>query len=169
MKLIIAIVLAGFALCTCEWVHADQSDDAVRFFCGPGHDDLAPLIRAESRHHLVRPSYLSAVMAAESHCQADAMNVTTGAIGLFQIMPGRSADPDHLDAGELLDPETNVHLGARHLSELLTLCGSFAGAIHLNHSKDGHCRNWRTDKLVAEILRRERAFWRWLRSQARVS
>jgi hypothetical protein len=157
-----ALLLAGVA-------RADTADSAVRYFCGPGHEDLAPLIRSEARHHMGRPSQLVAVMAAESHCRPDAVNVTTGALGLFQIMPGRSADPDHLDAGELLDPTTNVHLGVRHLSRLLTLCGSFAGAIHLNHSKDGKCRNWRTDKLVGEILRKERAFWRWLRTQGRVS
>jgi len=106
-------------------------------------------------------------MAAESTCRSDAVNVTTGARGLFQIMPGRSADPDRLEADKLLDPTTNVHLGARHLSNLLTLCGSFVGAIHVNHSKDGRCGNWRTDKLVGEILRRERVFWRWLRGKER--
>jgi hypothetical protein len=104
-------------------------------------------------------------MAAESSCRWDNRNERTGAAGLFGIMPGRSADPQKLPLAKLMDPRTNVNLGARHLSNLLTLCGSFAGAAHVYHGKDGKCRNWRTDKHVAKLLTWERAFWRWMRNQ----
>jgi hypothetical protein len=149
---------------------ADQSDAAVRYFCGPGHEAEAGLVRAESRHHLTSAAHLALLMFAESGCHAGRVNATTGAAGLYGIMPGRSADPDHLEAAELMDPAINAHLGARHLSGLITLCGSFPAGLHLYHSKDGKCRNWRWDKHVAKLLRLERAFWRWLaRQSGRVS
>lgn len=164
MRLTISVLVVGLLLCLYgSPARADQADDAVRFFCGAGHADLAPLIRAEARRHTLRPAYLALVMAAESSCRTDAVNVTTGATGLFGILPGRSADPDHLERDELLDPATNARLGARHLARLLSICGAFGPALHLYHSRDGKCRNWRTDSHVARLLTWERAFWRWLR------
>jgi hypothetical protein len=171
MRWSILLALAGLWLCLRgSPARADIAEDAVRFFCGPGHAAETALVRRESAHHHIQSTQLALVMAAESRCKADAINVTSGAAGLFGIIPGRSADPDHLDAGELLDPATNAHLGAAHLARMVQLCGSFAGALHLYHSRDGRCRNWSTDKHVAKLLRMERAFWRWMsRSGSRLS
>lgn len=157
--------LFGVFLCVhhCGPARADTADLAVRYFCGPSHADLTPIIRTEARHHLTRAPRLVLLMFAESGCHADRVNAATGAAGLFGIMPGRSADPDHLEAAELLDPATNVHLGARHLANLINLCGSFPAGLHLYHSKDGRCRNWKTDSHVARLLRMEHSFWTWVR------
>jgi hypothetical protein len=170
MRLTVALLLAGLLLCCYgSRARADVAELALRRMCGPSAVRLAPLVRAEARRNLsdVR---LVAIIFTESGCHPDRVNLTTGAVGLLGIMPGRSADPDRLEAAQLLDPATNLHLGASHMLRLISLCGSFAGAAHVYHSKDGKCRNWRGDAYVARLLRMERDFLRWLRGEeARVS
>ena len=167
MKVAILCIVVGVLGClqSCfDEAHADTIDDAVRYFCGPGHEDIAVLVRAEAPRH---PTRVVLLVAAESSCRGDKVNAATGALGLIGIVPGKSADPDHLEPAALLDPATNLHLGVRHLEHLLSLCGSFAGALHVYHSKDGKCRNWRIDNHVLRLLEKERAFWHWLRDRDR--
>lgn len=152
-----ALLLAGVA-------RADTAT-ALDHLCR--RPDLAPIIDAAAKRHHVSPLRLSLVMWSEGkRCREDAVNASTGAAGLFGILPTGSANPRHLPPGELLDPETSADLGAAHLAGLLRICGTFAGALHLYHSRDGKCRNWRTDGHVRKILEAERALRRWLARQA---
>ena len=129
--------------------------------------DLAPVIdRAAERHH-VSPMRLAVLMWSEGkRCREDAINTTTGAAGLFGILPTGSANPAHLPPARLLDADTNADLGAAHLARLLAICGTFAGSLHLYHSRDGKCRNWRTDDHVKQTLGMLAALRRWLRLAA---
>jgi len=130
--------------------------------------DLAPIVDAAAARHHVSALRLAVLLKSENtRCQENAVNVTTHAAGLFGILPTGSANPAHLEPAELLDAETNTDLGAAHLANLLRLCGTFAGALHVYHSKDGKCRNWRTDSHVKRVLGIERALIRWLRSSGR--
>jgi hypothetical protein len=129
--------------------------------------DLATVIDAAAKRHHVAPLRLSLVMWSEGRrCREDAVNASTGAAGLFGILPTGSANLRHLSQADLVDPETSADLGAAHLARLLRICGAFAGALHLYHSRDGKCRNWRTDDHVRKILDAERALRRWLARQA---
>ena len=123
--------------------------------------DLAPVIdRAAARHH-VSALRLAVLMASESRCRGDAVNVATGALGLFQILPSGSANPQHMEPDELLAPDVNADLGAAHLSRLLRLCGSFGGALTIYHGRR-HCSDWRNDGHVKRVLGIERALLKWL-------
>jgi hypothetical protein len=108
---------------------------ALRLACGPGHDALAPHIESAAAREAIDPMVLVVLASAESSCHARAVNRRTGAVGLMQILPQGSANPDHLTTAQLLDPKTNVDLGAAHLARLLELCGGLGGAFSIYHGK----------------------------------
>jgi soluble lytic murein transglycosylase-like protein len=154
---LIALALAGLFFAVPA--RASTTADALDLLCGPGHRDLAPHVDASARRHLLHPVVLVSVIAAESTCQADAVNARTGAIGLGQIMPGRSADRP---GSNLRDPATNLNLTARHLAGLMVLCGSLGGAVHVYH---GHkrCRGWERDRHAVKVVAWVDRFWTEMR------
>ena len=99
-----------------------------------------------------------------STCDPSAVNRRTGALGLLQIMPGRSADPDHLERGELLDPETNARLGAAHLRRCLNLCGTLGGGLHV-YNGGQRCKDWRKGTYARKVLGLIAQARRWLSRQ----
>jgi hypothetical protein len=153
-----ALIATGVVLCLSHCsgpARAGTVANALGVAC-PGHADLAPLVEAAARRHLVDRIDLVAVVAAESTCNAAAVNPRTGARGLGQILPGRSADRP---GANLFDPATNLHLTAQHLAGLLVLCGSLGGAVHVYH---GHrrCSGWRRDAHALRVARLVERVWR---------
>lgn len=128
-----------------------SASDATALLC-PGRGHLAPLFAAAAERWKVRPVVLVAMARVESTCDPTAVNRRTGAVGLMQIMPGASADVDHIgDANELMDPATNIELGARHLRRWWTACGSLAGGLAVFHGRQ-KCSQHRGDRYVARVL-----------------
>jgi hypothetical protein len=73
---------------------------------------------------------LAKTVAAESHCRARVVNKRSGAVGLGQILPCRSADRDCHTVEELKGIELNLDLTAAHLARCLAHCrGRVSGAV----------------------------------------
>jgi soluble lytic murein transglycosylase-like protein len=79
---------------------------------------FAPHVEAAALAHDVPTQTLYAVMWTESHCEPDALNRTSGATGLMQVIPrwGRRT------RRELLDVATNIDTGARMLAWFRRYC-----------------------------------------------
>ena len=158
-------ILLGAAICltaTCGPARADTAT-ALDHLCH--RPDLAPVIDTAAKRHHVSPMRLAVLMASESTCREDAVNPSTHALGLFQILTTGSANPGHLAPAQLLDPATNADLGAAHLARLLRLCGSFGAAVSIYH---GHrrCGDWREDKHARKVAGVLVELRRWMARQA---
>lgn len=160
MKTTIAFLIIGCALCLTTWAHAQSADEALAALC-PTQRALSPVVEAAATEARVSPLVLVAMARVESTCDPSAVNRRTGAIGWLQIMPGRSADPDQLEADELSDPVINVPLGARHLRACMNLCGSLPAGLHVFHGGK-KCREWRGDRYVRKVLSLVAGARRWI-------
>lgn len=89
----------------------------------PNLKKYEPLMEQAAREFGLDPALLKAVMAAESGFNPGAIS-PKGAIGLMQVMPataerfGLQADRKKSVEQKLVDPKTNIRLGARYLSFL---------------------------------------------------
>jgi len=83
----------------------------------PGHaQDVDALVREAAREAAIPPSWIRAVLRAESAGDRQAIS-TAGAMGLMQIMPGTWHDLRHaLNLGaDPFDPHDNIVAGAAYL------------------------------------------------------
>jgi soluble lytic murein transglycosylase-like protein len=89
---------------------------------------FAALIERNAKAQTLDPALIKAVIAVESSFEPDAVSVK-GALGLMQIIPatgaryGLAERRNRTIAQQLLDPTTNVRIGARYLRDLLDLFG----------------------------------------------
>lgn len=113
---------------------AQTAADAVSVLC-PKRAAIAPAIEAAAARWRVDAVVLTALVFVESSCNPAKQNKRTGCYGLAQIKLDGSANPDHLEAAELLEPTTNAELGARHLRRLINVCGSLGVALSQYHSR----------------------------------
>jgi len=87
---------------------------------------FAALIEHNAKLQTLDPALVKAVIAVESAFEPDAVSAK-GALGLMQIIPATGARyglAEHRNrtiAQQLLDPPTNVRIGARYLRDLLDL------------------------------------------------
>jgi soluble lytic murein transglycosylase-like protein len=92
-----------------------------------------PLIEQAAKAHKVDPALVKAVVAVESSFQPDVVS-PKGARGLMQVIPdtaeryGVVGDRKQSAEQKLLDPATNLKVGAQHLSMLM---GMFASNLEL--------------------------------------
>ena len=99
----------------------------------PNIKRFQPLIVANAEAMGLDPALVKAVIAVESAFEPDAISAK-GALGLMQVIPdtgaryGVAADRKRTLEQKLLDPATNVRIGARYLRDLLVL---FAGSLPL--------------------------------------
>ncbi len=105
---------------------------------------IAEVSAAASRYGV--PEYvLYALIRSESYFQADAVS-PAGAQGLTQLMPPTAADMARkakLDSFDILDPGTNIDLGARYLSELARrLDGDYMAALYAYNAGITNVRAW---------------------------
>jgi hypothetical protein len=84
----------------------------------PRAERYASLIGASAQSWGHDPALLHAIVSVESAYVADAVSAK-GAVGLMQVMPSTARRYGYADARTtLLDPRTNVEIGARHLASL---------------------------------------------------
>jgi soluble lytic murein transglycosylase-like protein len=89
---------------------------------------FAALIELNAKAQALDPALIKAVIAVESAFEPDAVSAK-GALGLMQIIPATAARyglaerRNRTVAQQLLDPPTNVRIGARYLRDLLDLFG----------------------------------------------
>jgi soluble lytic murein transglycosylase-like protein len=100
-----ALLLSGAA-------RADSADRALSRLC-PHAMGIAPQIEAHARRQLLHPALLVALIAHESGCRESAFS-GKGDYGLGQIRVGGSA-AHGASVEDLLKPERNIELTARHL------------------------------------------------------
>jgi hypothetical protein len=89
-----------------------------------GVDRYLDLARSKAAQHGLDPSLLAAVWDFESSGNPGAVNKSSGATGLGQVMPRERGFPDRPTQAELLDPETNAEWSARILKSGLQRYGS---------------------------------------------
>lgn len=103
------------------------------FASSPRYQQIQPLMREASRTHRVDYELLQALIAAESAFNPEAIS-SKGAIGLMQVMPDTArrfgVDSDRAVSVEskLMNPRTNLQLGARYLRLLIDM---FPGRLDL--------------------------------------
>ena len=92
-------------------------------------EKFEPLIHEAATLHKVDPALVKAVVAVESSFQPDAVS-PKGARGLMQVIPptaeryGIVSDKKRSAEQKLLDPATNLKVGAQHLAMLMTMFSS---------------------------------------------
>lgn len=112
---------------------ADMERAAQRIQASPKFDAVKPVMEQAANHFGVDHALVTAVMAAESAFNAQAVS-PKGAIGLMQVMPatakrfGVTARPGESVERQLRDPEVNIFTGTRYLAHLIKL---FEGQLEL--------------------------------------
>ena len=122
------LLLVGAASCWSGLARSDALDQALARRCGSKGAEWAPLIREMAHRFLLRPAVLGDLVGSESTCRPGAINRRSGAVGLGQIIPGKSAAP-RLTLTDLLDARVNLEATARHLARCLLLCKALAAAV----------------------------------------
>lgn len=126
--------------------------DAVSVLC-PGRGTIAPLFQAAAERYHVRPVVLVAMARLEAyHCTPTAKNLATHSYGLMGIKLDGSANVDHLEAYELMDPATNIELGARHLARWLRACGAIVPALAIYHGGAKRCSEGKRDSYAKRVM-----------------
>jgi soluble lytic murein transglycosylase-like protein len=116
--------------------------------------------RAGSRSG-VDPVLIVAVIAVESRFNPIARSVG-GAMGLMQVIPHYHADKFDAKGGSVLDPETNIQLGATVLKDYIKRGGTEIAGLQLYNGSSGDPANSYATRVLAEkqrlldALRRER-------------
>jgi soluble lytic murein transglycosylase len=122
-------------------------------FAGPGRAAARPrafeaAVNAAARRHNLDPNLLLAVMRVESVYQHRIVSYA-GAVGLMQIMPrtgsliARNMGHEQFGTDDLLDPRTNVEMGAWYLTSLIArFDGHLPLAIAAYNGGPHNVRRW---------------------------
>jgi soluble lytic murein transglycosylase-like protein len=106
------------------------------------------------------PLLIIAVMAVESRFNPIAQS-DGGAIGLMQVIPRYHADQLETGRGaSVLDPRTNIGLGARVLKEYIRRGGTEAAGLQLYNGAAGDASNGYANKVLGERQRLQEALRR---------
>jgi transglycosylase-like protein with SLT domain len=89
-----------------------------------GSVSIAQMVQAAAAQYGVDPTLALAVAQKESGLNPSAVNPTTGAAGVMQLMPATAAA---LGVTNSLDPAQNIPAGVRYLSQLLNSYGGDVG------------------------------------------
>jgi soluble lytic murein transglycosylase-like protein len=152
---IIALALAGLFFAVPA--RAGAVADALDIAC-PGHADLAPLVEAAARRHLVDRVVIVALIAHESRCDTFAVGRQDDR-GLGQLRGVARAGLTRRDAH---DPAKNLNATARWLAAMTTWCGSLpAGLGAYNTGRCGKGKGY-ARRVLATVAR----IWTELRRRA---
>ncbi|MBI4293268.1 MAG: lytic transglycosylase domain-containing protein [Betaproteobacteria bacterium] len=118
----------------------------------------------------IDPLLILAVMAIESRFNPIAESVA-GAKGLMQVIPKHHLDKFFEHGGEdaVLDPMTNIQVGARILKEYLRRTGNLEAALQLYAGALSDTSSQYAQKVIAEKERLRQAVQRFERQPARGS
>ena len=142
------------------------------------------MILHEARRQVLSPYLLAAVIFTESRFRKMAVS-EVGARGLMQLMPATAEEMAALEripnynVKMLFEPELNIRLGSRYLSELLYRFSSTQDAIAAYNAGPGNVIRWKkqndgiayreTRSYVANVERYQLVFRRlypeWERSE----
>ncbi|WAC71611.1 lytic transglycosylase domain-containing protein [Roseateles sp. SL47] len=87
-----------------------------------GPRPFSDLVHAASRRYSLDAQLLHAIIRVESNGNPRARS-KAGALGLMQVMPGTGARYGVKNPSELMQPEVNIDVGARYLSDLSRMFG----------------------------------------------
>jgi soluble lytic murein transglycosylase-like protein len=128
------------------------SADATRELVGAAY--------GEGRRIGLDPLLIIAVMAVESHFNPIAQS-DGGAVGLMQVIPRYHADQfDRRGDESVLDPRTNIGLGARVLKEYIRRAGTEVAGLQLYNGAAGDASNGYANKVLGERQRLQDALRR---------
>jgi soluble lytic murein transglycosylase-like protein len=96
------------------------------------------------------PLLLIAVIAVESRFNPIAQS-DGGAVGLMQVIPRYHADKLDASAGSaVLDPHTNIHVGARILKEYISRGGNEVAGLQLYNGSSADATNAYANRVLGE-------------------
>jgi len=136
--------------------------DVTEVFVGAAHE--------AGREVGLDPLLILAVMAVESRFNPVAESLV-GAKGLMQVVPRHHLDKlmEHGGADAVLDPVTNIALGARILKEYIRRTGSLEGGLQFYNGALADPTSQYAQKVLAERERLEQAVRGFGRPAARSS
>ena len=117
--------------------------------------EYAEYVETYAEQYGVPETMIFAVIRTESGFDSGAVS-HAGAVGLMQIMPDTFAWLtnemlfDHLDAGMLYDPETNIKYGTYYLSRLYDRYGDWELALAAYNGGQGNVDEWLEDSAYAD-------------------
>lgn len=153
------VYLVAIALCLCGTARASTTTAALEILCGPGHEDLAPMVDAAARRYMQHPVLLVSIMARESGCRMDVV----GAHGEVCAMQLRGAARNgHSRRALQRDPALCIDTGARWLALRMVDCAGL-GVLSIGGYNARECRHGKryARKVLATVAR----VWREMRRQ----
>jgi soluble lytic murein transglycosylase-like protein len=119
------------------------SQDATR--------ELVSAAYREGGLYALDPLLIIAVMAVESRFNPIAAS-DGGAVGLMQVIPRYHADKIDANNGEsVLDPHTNIRVGARVLKDYIRRGGSPVAGLQLYNGSSGDSSNAYANRVLGEM------------------
>jgi soluble lytic murein transglycosylase-like protein len=115
--------------------------------------DVVGMAYREARRNELDPLLILAVIAIESRFNPIAQS-EGGAMGLMQIIPRFHADKfDASNRGAILDPDTNIAVGAKVLKEYIRRGGSETAGLQLYNGSFDDATNGYAEKVFGERAR----------------
>lgn len=112
--------------------------------------DLVGTAYGEGRRIGLDPLLIVAVMAVESRFNPIAQS-DGGALGLMQVIPRyHTTQFDPGGGGSVLDPRTNIQLGARVLKDYIRRAGTEVAGLQLYNGASGDASNGYANKVLGE-------------------
>ncbi|SUO96650.1 lytic transglycosylase domain-containing protein [Suttonella ornithocola] len=99
------------------------------------------IINAAAQRHNIDPALIAAVIKQESASNPRAIS-HKGAVGLMQIMPATASTLGVHNLKDLLNPEINIHIGAKYLAEQLRTFGNLDLALAAYNAGPGAVKKY---------------------------
>lgn len=144
--LVIAVIL-GFAF--------DILITQIEKIIYPKPNEYTAFVEKYSAEYGVPENMVYAVIKTESGFDSSAVS-GKGAVGLMQMMPEtfewltKDILREHLSAGMLYDPETNIKYGTYYLSRLYNRFGDWDTALAAYNGGEGRVSEWLTDSRYSQ-------------------
>lgn len=107
-----------------------------------------------AKEYQIEKELIYAMIKAESNFKADAIS-NKDALGLMQLLESTANEvakeiEQDITKEEILNPETNIHLGAKYLSNLLNKYGNIELAVAAYNAGKGNVDGWIENGTIKE-------------------